>query len=50
MSRIALPRRDFLTMAGAAVTAAAFGTGARRARRGRAAQLRFQNTSWAPSA
>lgn len=46
MTKINLPRRDFLTMAGAAVTAAAFGSGARA--QGAAAPLNFgfQNTSW----
>lgn len=45
MTKLALPRRDFLTLAGAAATAAAFGSGA-RAQGAAALNFGFQNTSW----
>lgn len=46
MTKLTLPRRDFLTLTGAAMTAAAFGSGARA--QGAAAPLNFgyQATSW----
>lgn len=46
MTKLALPRRDFLTLAGAAAATTAFGSGARAQGAGAPLNFGFQNTSW----
>lgn len=46
MTKLTLPRRDFLTLTGAAMTAAAFGSGARAQSAAAPLNFGYQATSW----